>query len=388
MRKNTLFNIATFLLMNIFWINITLAQTVSFTFANAQNTNDGSNDYYEVDVMIAADSDFKLGSGLLYFNYNTSAFGTNVLTNGNIEFAYDAGSYILGEEVGTAPFVFGIYSNRTSNDNTTSRVAFSWQQSLGDTYYSSDNVTSTATALFHIKIKYTDVNEDPSFCFESGSAFDDQTYTACGTESGGTSADCQNSSGTQLTSDNFDCASASLPVELLHFTAEPYGEDALLTWATANETNSSHFDVERSTDGIRFEKIGEVAGAGTTTFQQSYDFTDENPVNGENYYRLRQVDFDGKYEYTDIQVVIFEGGNVAKAVVSVFPNPTVHTLNIKSNQTGIENIQIFNNLGQMVLEQQTTASEYTHIVDVEKLTDGAYYIKVNGTDSTIKFIKQ
>ena len=73
-------------------------QDIHFTFANAQNTNDGSNDFYEVDVLIKSTVDFKLGSGLLYFNYNTAAFGPNVSANGKLEYTQPTG-YILGEVV-------------------------------------------------------------------------------------------------------------------------------------------------------------------------------------------------------------------------------------------------------------------------------------------------
>ena len=90
-------------------------QDITYTFANAQNTNDGSNDFYEVDVLIKSSADFKLGSGQLYFNYNIAAFGPNVSANGKLEYTQPTG-YILGEVYG-----FPAYKGFIQNDNTSSR---------------------------------------------------------------------------------------------------------------------------------------------------------------------------------------------------------------------------------------------------------------------------
>jgi hypothetical protein len=366
--------------------NFASAQNITFTFANATNTNDGANDYYEVDVMLSSDSDFKLGSGLLYFDYNTAAFGTNVKANSNIEFTYPAGSYILGE-VNFLP----IYGSYVSNDNTDSRVAFSWQQALGSGAYSADNATSTATALFHIKVKYADVNEDPSWCFPTNTVFHYQTYTACGPTTFAVS-DCANEPGVQILTDNFDCSAASLPVELLYFTGEAQAEDVLLKWETASENNNSHFEIEHSTDGLEFVEIGSVRGAGTTTEQKYYDFLDEAPVTGENYYRLRQVDFDGNFEYSNIVVVVFgenDENTTDNSILQVvaFPNPTVNILNVKTEGGNIENIKIINSLGQVVFEQQNLTDKDLHQINVENLPSGTYYLQVNSGEKSILFIR-
>ena len=377
--------------MAVFGINTTIGQTVTYTFANPQNTNDGSNDYYEVDVQISTDTDFKLGSGSLYFNYNTAAFGTNIDASGSIEISYSNGNYILGEFENDFNAV-SLYKDYSINDNTTSRVAFTWQQNYSSFEYTGNNVTGTPTNLCHLKIKYTNVNEDPDVCFEGAAPFDDQTYTACGADANSTltPADCQDHQGTQLTLDNFECANAVLPVEFIYFTAVPYEDDALLSWATASEINNSHFDVERSIDGINFEKIGEVAGNGTTLVQQSYEFIDDNPILGENYYRLRQVDFDGRYEYTEIELVVFGAETNGVFTVAISPNPATHILNIQSNQTGIDFIQVYNSLGQLVLEEPASTQHQLHKLNVEALAGGSYYLKVSGTNDinrTLKFIK-
>lgn len=183
----------------------TYSQDIHFTFANAQNTNDGANDFYEVDVLIEATADFKLGSGLLYFNYNMAAFGSDISVNNKIEYLQPNG-YILGETYG-----FPAYKDFIQNDNTTSRVGLSWQQGLSSGSITANNVLSTPKLLFHIKIQYIDVNQNPTVTFETDGSFLDQTSTACGPSSAGF-ADCSGFPGSQILNDTFDSAGAVLGV--------------------------------------------------------------------------------------------------------------------------------------------------------------------------------
>ena len=96
-----------------------------------------------------------------------------------------------------------------------------------------------------------------------------------------------------------------LPVELTYFTAEKTGKVAKLTWETAFERNNDVFEIQRSTDGEDFTTIMTEKGSGTTNDAVTYSITDENPVAGSNYYRLKQIDFDGIYSYSDVERVEF-----------------------------------------------------------------------------------
>ncbi|WP_408041292.1 T9SS type A sorting domain-containing protein [Tenacibaculum amylolyticum] len=183
------------------------AQNISFTFVNARNTNDGTNDFYEADIYISSDVDFKLGSGQIYFNYNTEAFGNNVHTNGSFEYLQPAGS-ILAEAYG-----FPAYKDFIVNDNTTSRVSTSFQQGVSSGTITANNITTTAKHLCSIKIKYTDVSKDPMVTFEDNGVFLDQFFTACGPASVGF-PDCTNNPGVQLTEDTFNSSGAALPISV------------------------------------------------------------------------------------------------------------------------------------------------------------------------------
>ncbi|MDC1162335.1 T9SS type A sorting domain-containing protein, partial [Tenacibaculum sp.] len=170
--------------------------------------NDGINDYYEADIYVSSTIDFKLGSGQVYFTYNTAAFGSNIKANGNFEYLQPSGS-ILGEVYG-----FPAYKDFIDNDNTTSRVSTSFQQGVSSGTITANNVTSTAKHLFSIKIKYTDITKAATIAFETGGVFLDQFYTACGPATFGF-PDCTNAAGSQLFGDSFDSTGASRIAEIV-----------------------------------------------------------------------------------------------------------------------------------------------------------------------------
>ncbi|MBK8705222.1 MAG: T9SS type A sorting domain-containing protein [Saprospiraceae bacterium] len=109
-----------------------------------------------------------------------------------------------------------------------------------------------------------------------------------------------------------------LPIELLYFRGAPKDADVLLEWATASEQNNDFFEVQRSTNGRDFEVLGKVPGAGTYSGLLTYDFTDRHPKSEVNYYRLRQVDFDGAFEYSPVVSVKAES---KERDMALYPNP-------------------------------------------------------------------
>jgi hypothetical protein len=110
-----------------------------------------------------------------------------------------------------------------------------------------------------------------------------------------------------------------LPVELTAFEGKATAEGIALSWSTATEKNNDKFEVQRSADGRSFETIGTVKGNGSTTTQQAYSFLDKRPASGLNYFRLRQVDFDGASEFSKV-ISVSANGKAAKAM-TLFPNP-------------------------------------------------------------------
>ncbi|ARS36602.1 hypothetical protein [Pontibacter actiniarum] len=121
---------------------------------------------------------------------------------------------------------------------------------------------------------------------------------------------------------NDPCLSITpLPVELISFSGVASANGVALQWSTASEENNSHFEVERSADGKQFEQIGSVQGHGTSSVMQRYRHLDSRPLPGQNYYRLKQVDYDGQFEYSKVIAVATAEGLAKQLQIMLSPNP-------------------------------------------------------------------
>ena len=169
-----------------------------------------------------------------------------------------------------------------------------------------------------------------------------------------------------------DC-SAALPVTLLGFSGRQEADGVLLEWQTAVELNNTGFHIERSYDGSRWTDIGFVAGKGAGTERQDYSFLDEKPLSGSNYYRLRQIDLDGKAVVS--KVVIIEQQHAGQ--LRVFPNPVskgeLHLLLPENTEAEVV-VQLFSLAGQLL--RTTSLSPGANLLDVNSLEQGVYYLKV------------
>lgn len=181
-----------------------------------------------------------------------------------------------------------------------------------------------------------------------------------------------------------------LPVELVSFKAVAQQNQVLLQWATASERDNDRFEVERSQDGRKFTLIGQVKGKGTSSLTNSYTFTDKNPGTGVNYYRLRQVDFDGAFEYSKTIAVHMKE---TRASVKAYPNPFSYSLQvgIASEIAGTIQVTVADAQGRVAIEQ-TIVSEgrYSTLeLSTQQLATGVYFLRVTGggVNSTTKLIK-
>ena len=161
-----------------------------------------------------------------------------------------------------------------------------------------------------------------------------------------------------------DSPLSPLPVELLNFNAELKDRIVNLTWQTASEHNNDFFTVERSADGFNFEPILHKDGAGNSTTLLSYSDKDLQPLEGVSYYRLKQTDFDGAYEYSDIRVV----SSATDAQVLIFPNPSRGIILISASAP-ITNIKLVAADGK-ILEEHPSLNELKL-----ELTSGIYHLQ-------------
>ncbi|MEM6343382.1 MAG: T9SS type A sorting domain-containing protein [Bacteroidota bacterium] len=170
----------------------------------------------------------------------------------------------------------------------------------------------------------------------------------------------------------------SFPVEWVGFDGRVSGETVVLNWTTATELNNDHFVIERSTDGENFSSISSLAGNGTTNEKIDYQFVDRSPVNGDNYYRLKQVDFDGQFAYSEILRLKVEPNNFR---YSLYPNPTSDQLHISSTEKEITQIEILDLSGRKISVPSTQSDLYQWTLEVAHLQPGTYLVRVETENS-------
>lgn len=191
--------------------------------------------------------------------------------------------------------------------------------------------------------------------------------------------------------DNVEVLEAiTLPVTLTSFEAKPTQQNSIsLTWQTASEENNDYFSIEHSTDGTSFREIATQVGNGTTDIVQNYSFFHEDVANGLHYYRLKQVDFDGKFEYSNIVTAKISHSNDD---VILTPNPTSNfiLIQIKTPYQRDADFQILNMQGQVVLSSVLQAGDTDMELNIANFPIGIYYLQlfVDNDVITKKIIKQ
>lgn len=182
-----------------------------------------------------------------------------------------------------------------------------------------------------------------------------------------------------------------LPVVDLDLQAKPAMSTVDLVWSTTSETNSSHFIVERSGNGVDFTPIGAVEAMGTTFAPTEYLLVDEAPLMGINYYRLQQVDLDGGAAPSNVVTALFKGDAVR---VMVVPNPARNDADVvlSSAYEGKLSVRIVDGSGRTVTTLQTSEGVQRFAIPVEKMEAGSYtvhlYTENGATYGRTRFVKQ
>lgn len=240
-----------------------------------------------------------------------------------------------------------------------------------NTAFSVTNTPVGTTLTWHTGTPATTANEIavPSAVKVSGTyyaAFYDATNNCYSTET------------TPVIATYTDC-STPLPIELLSFNAILNNRIVDLTWQTASEHNNDYFTVERSQEGYIFEPILYVDGAGTSNELLNYASKDLHPFDGVSYYRLKQTDFDGAFEYSEIRIVNMDENNS----VIIYPNPTNSNVMYISSNTSLTSLSIYSADGKLVLEKEDVGNSFEL-----NLVAGVYFANyiVDGKQFTKKII--
>ncbi len=172
-------------------------------------------------------------------------------------------------------------------------------------------------------------------------------------------------------------AAAPLPVEWLGFEAELQQDGrAKLTWATATESQNDHFVIERSTDGQAYQTLAKVPGKGNSQQTQLYQFMDPRPLAGQSHYRIRQVDFDGAFSYSNVRTLYLSQG-IKRVLVA--PNPTVDMISLNGLQLETTyQWELVNRLGQRLAHGEFASRTGQAALSMKRLgvNAGLYFISV------------
>ncbi|MFD2247268.1 beta strand repeat-containing protein [Pontibacter ruber] len=186
---------------------------------------------------------------------------------------------------------------------------------------------------------------------------------------------------------------APLPVELVYFKAVAGKGKVELQWLTASEKDNDRFEVERSSDGRTFSKIGTVKGKGDSNVAIKYNFTDKAPLKGTVYYRLKQVDVDGSFEYSNVVATSSGGSTTSDKLMQVYPNPFTSNVNVTLTvqQPAQTQLIIIDLQGREVLRKSVELDKGVNQIELplQKLANGMYILKAvgGGIDETTKIIK-
>jgi hypothetical protein len=314
---------ATFLAVLLF-VQQASTQTLSFLFRNVQVIG-GPKLQYEVWIK-SSDGTSKMGSILIYNNYSTQAFGENVVGNGKVTVTKNATDFNA------------LYGQNASQDNGSSTFAYSWTWPKGIAGFGV-TIPSTGDGVkaFTVTIDLVDANANPDISF--GALMDGQQYK-------------DDEIAKWPTLDISDAITTPLPIQLASSAANVVrGNDVEVGWKTVSETNNYGFEVYRKRgEAGEWTKVGFVEGHGTTLAPQSYSYIDRSLSFGQYFYRIKQIDLDGKSE-TFPEMAVMVGAGADKFVLAQnYPNPFNPSTLIEFvvPVSGHTTMKVYNVLGQEV----------------------------------------
>jgi len=178
-----------------------------------------------------------------------------------------------------------------------------------------------------------------------------------------------------------------LPVILTDFNANLNSNNTVaLSWNTQQEMNSAYFEIQRSTDGISWDNIGSVAAQGNSSVVTNYSYNDITPLNGVAYYRLKMVDLDTKYKYSEVKVV---RSTIVKNI-SFFPNPARDYVNVSLTESSTDvTLQLISQSGQVLEERKVAAGTASTVtMQINQYAQGIYILRVagQGTQQSSKLV--
>ena len=180
-----------------------------------------------------------------------------------------------------------------------------------------------------------------------------------------------------------------LPVTLLSFTGEKLEKSSLLKWETKTEVNNDYYQLEKSNDGINYSYLAQINGVGNSNIELEYSYVDDNPYYGDNYYRLKQVDFDGTFKYYSPIVINFSNSNFNDDI-KLYPNPVINSQNLIITYNNINKNSIIKivDIKGSEINISCTITDGKISISTTNLDKGTYFaiLKTNGETINKMFV--
>jgi uncharacterized delta-60 repeat protein len=180
----------------------------------------------------------------------------------------------------------------------------------------------------------------------------------------------------------------SLPLQFTYLNAAPTNNGGItLSWQTAQENNNNYFSIQRSGNTTsNFAELIRINSQGNSSQAQTYSYTDNTPLHGTNFYRLKQVDKDGKFSYSQIVSATIADG----LTVVLYPNPVRDVLNIKGLDASMSNELSVMSAKGSVVAQTAISSTSSYQWNLKSLSKGVYYLRISSRNKTaiVKFVKE
>ena len=249
-------------LISIFNMAVVHAQIVQYVMVDKKVIIDQGDSIFAAKVYAMSDVGFKLGAGQLYFDYDTTVFGGNIVQNQKLTILVDS-TCLLGQQITSGPF--SLYGQFITNDNAANRFSFSWQSNFSDGCLAASNFKVYITKLFEIHIDMTDSPNSiaNAVCFETAGPFIDQTYTICGPQNCDI-GDCIVHPGLRLSGDIFHCDDCRIVTKV-----SDYGLGSLrMAMECAGPGDSVLFDVVINNQQIALDTPAISTNASITLYAQ------------------------------------------------------------------------------------------------------------------------
>lgn len=296
-------------------------------------------------------------------------------SNGNYEIYYKVGSYVGSESnaaawtlIGSNPSVPCIGFDVPSPMNIPINIVIPAGQTYSF-YVTATNVAATTGIRYTNNAGYTTIASDANININGGIG---KSYPF------GTNFNNRSFNGTVHYS-----VGNVLPVTFKKFTATQLNEDVLLYWETESEKYNEYFEIDRSSDGIQWQKLFTTKAIGESQLVTSYQEVDQNPLNGTNYYRLSQIDLDGTR--TLLQIISWEQNPLNELkTFHIYPNPTTELVKIYGESNELEEVAIYNQIGQNITLDLNIKFQNSYLeIDLSKQKKGFYILKTKTLSQVI-----